>query len=84
MTLLMLRGVGRFWRMNRAALLPYLVLIGIFPLAYYITHPLMDYCQPIEPAVIVLAVSGAFPWRRIRHDHADSQSPELIGAERIP
>jgi 4-amino-4-deoxy-L-arabinose transferase-like glycosyltransferase len=65
-TLLMLRGARRFWRQNRAAVLPYLVLIGIFPLTYYITHPLMDYRQPIEPAVIVLAVAGALPWRRIQ------------------
>jgi 4-amino-4-deoxy-L-arabinose transferase-like glycosyltransferase len=57
--LLMLRGAWRLWRTNREAALPYLVLIGIFPLAYYITHPLMDYRQPIEPAIVVLAVAGA-------------------------
>lgn len=60
-TLLMLRGAWRLWRMNRDRALPYLVLIGIFPLAYYITHPLMDYRQPIEPAIVVLAVAGAVP-----------------------
>jgi hypothetical protein len=65
-TLLMLRGIGRFWRQNRAALWPYLVLIGIFPLTYYITHPMVDYRQAIEPAVIVLVVSGVLPWKRIR------------------
>jgi 4-amino-4-deoxy-L-arabinose transferase-like glycosyltransferase len=64
-TLLMLRGVRRLWRFNRTALLPYLVLIGIFPMTYYITKPLMDYRQPIEPAVVVLAVAGAVPWKRI-------------------
>jgi hypothetical protein len=58
-TLLMLRGARRFWRQNRAAALPYLVLIAVFPLTYYITHPLMDYRQPIEPAIIVLATAGA-------------------------
>jgi hypothetical protein len=55
----MLRGARRFWRQNRAAALPYLVLIAVFPLTYYITHPLMDYRQPIEPAIIVLATAGA-------------------------
>ena len=63
-TLLMLRGIRRFWRHNRAAVWPYLVLIGIFPLTYYISHPLMDFRQPIEPAIIVLATFGAFPWKR--------------------
>ena len=64
-TFFMLRGARRLWRVNRSALLPYLALICIFPLTYYITHPLMDYRQPIEPAIIVLAVAGAIPWKRI-------------------
>jgi hypothetical protein len=41
------------------------VLIAVFPVTYYVTHPLMDYRQPIEPAIIVLAVSGSLSWRRI-------------------
>jgi 4-amino-4-deoxy-L-arabinose transferase-like glycosyltransferase len=64
-TFFMLRGMRRMWWLNRTALLPYLVLLCIFPLTYYITHPLMDYRQPIEPAIIVLAVAGAVPWKRI-------------------
>lgn len=77
-TLLMLRGIGRFWRWNRSAVLPYLVLVCVFPLTYYLTHPLMDYRQPIEPAIIVLAVAGALPWKRM---HAEG-APGWIGAER--
>lgn len=64
MTILMLLGVRRVWRLNRAACLPYLILIGAFPITYYVTHPLMDYRQPIEPAVIVLAVAGVLSLRR--------------------
>jgi len=78
-TFLMLRGIGRFWRMNRAALWPYLVMICVFPLTYYITHPLMDYRQPIEPAIIVLAVAGAVPWKRLKPGDAAS----WIGADRV-
>lgn len=66
MTLLMLFGISRFWRQNRAALLPYLVLIVIFPITYYLTKPIMDYRQAIEPAVVVLVVSGMLPWRRLQ------------------
>jgi 4-amino-4-deoxy-L-arabinose transferase-like glycosyltransferase len=76
-TLLMLRGIRRLWRLNHTALLPYLVLIGIFPMTYYITKPLMDYRQPIEPAIIVLAVAGAVPWKRI----ANSKPPAWAGTE---
>jgi hypothetical protein len=63
-TLLMLRGVRRLWVSDRNALLPYLMMIIIFPLSYYITHPLMDFRQPIEPAIVVLAIAGAVPFRR--------------------
>jgi 4-amino-4-deoxy-L-arabinose transferase-like glycosyltransferase len=68
-TLLMLRGILRLWRFSRSAALPYLALIGVFPLTYYLTYPLMDYRQPIEPAVVVLAVAGILPWRRIQPSH---------------
>ena len=84
MTLLMLRGIGRFWRRNRDALLPYLALIVFFPLVYYITNPLMDYRQAIEPAIVILAVAGAFPLRRMRAGDADGKCRAWIGAERMP
>jgi hypothetical protein len=66
MTLLMVRGAIRLYRGNRAVALPYLIVLCFFPLTYYITNPLMDYRQVVEPEVVVLAVAGAFPWRRSR------------------
>jgi 4-amino-4-deoxy-L-arabinose transferase-like glycosyltransferase len=64
-TFFMLRGARRLWKLNQTAVLPYMVLLCCFPLTYYITHPLMDYRQPIEPAIIVLAVAGAIPFKRL-------------------
>jgi len=58
LTLLMLIGVRNWWRRDRAAALPYLLSIAIFPLAYYASHPLMDYRQPIEPEIVILVVVG--------------------------
>jgi hypothetical protein len=52
------------WQNNREAAIPYLLLIATFPITYYLTHPMMDYRQPIEPAVIVLAVAGALSLKR--------------------
>lgn len=63
-TLFMLLGILRLWRSNRTAVMPYLLLIGIFPITYYLTHPMMDYREPIEPAVIVLGVAGALSLKR--------------------
>ena len=80
-TFLMLRGILRLGRSNRAAVLPYLALICIFPITYYMTHPLMDYRQPIEPAIVVLAVAGAFPWRRIKPGDANHRSDFRTGEE---
>ena len=71
----MLRGVRRFWRGNRSEGMLYFVLIAVFPLSYYFTLALMDYRQPIEPAIIVLAIAGLFPLRNMKRD-------EWIGAER--
>jgi 4-amino-4-deoxy-L-arabinose transferase-like glycosyltransferase len=62
-TLLLALGVRRLLLWNPAALPPYLVLILIFPAAYYLSLVLMDYRQPIEPAIVVLATAGALPRR---------------------
>ena len=58
LTLLLLIGGLGWWRRDPAAALPYLLSILLFPLAYYTTHPLMDYRQPIEPEVVILVVVG--------------------------
>ncbi len=65
-TVLMLRGIVRFLRENAVEALPYLILITVFPLTYYLTLALMDYRQPIEPAIVVLIVAGAFPLKNMR------------------
>jgi 4-amino-4-deoxy-L-arabinose transferase-like glycosyltransferase len=69
-TLFMLLGIRRLWRVNRIGLAPYLLLIGAFPITYYLTHPMMDYREPIEPAVVVLATAGAMSLR-LRHGKSD-------------
>ena len=58
LTLLMLFGARDWWRRDRLAALAYLLPIAIFPIAYYISHPLMDYRQPIEPQIVILVVVG--------------------------
>ena len=65
-TFLMILGIKSLWTRNRDAALPYLVLICIFPITYYITHPIMDYREPIEPTVVVLAAAGALSLRRVQ------------------
>jgi 4-amino-4-deoxy-L-arabinose transferase-like glycosyltransferase len=58
LTLLLLFGVRGWWRRDRSGCLAYLLVIATFPVAYYASHPLMDYRQPIEPEIVILVVLG--------------------------
>ncbi len=40
--------------------LPFALLLAVFPITYYFSHASMDYRQPIEPAIVILAVIGIF------------------------
>jgi 4-amino-4-deoxy-L-arabinose transferase-like glycosyltransferase len=64
-TVLMLLGARRFWRRDAISALPYLVLIAVFPITYYVTHASPDYRQPIEPEVVVLVVIGILSLKRM-------------------
>ncbi len=66
MTLLMLAGAFGLWRENRRRALPYVILIALFPLTYYVTHASPDYREPIEPEIVVLAAVGVESLRRRR------------------
>jgi hypothetical protein len=72
-TLFMLLGIRSLLRTNRTAVMPYLLIILIFPITYYLTHPMMDYRQPLEPAVVVLGVAGALSLRR-----AEARKPAAV------
>jgi 4-amino-4-deoxy-L-arabinose transferase-like glycosyltransferase len=58
LTVLMILGLRRAWRERNHAAIPYVLMILSFPLIYYVTHPSMDYRQPIDPQIIILAVYG--------------------------
>jgi 4-amino-4-deoxy-L-arabinose transferase-like glycosyltransferase len=73
-TFLMLRGIIFWWKEDRRELLPYLFLLILFPIPYYLTHSSMDYRQPIEPEIIVLVSIGIF---RFKDWIASSDSPKV-------
>ena len=82
-TLFMLIGIRSLWRVNRTGLVPYLLLIGAFPITYYLTHPMMDYRQPIEPAVVVLVTAGAMSLRFRRSKSVPVLDPDHSEAATI-
>jgi len=54
----MLLGARRLWREDKTAALPYLILMALFPVVYFVTHASPDYRQPIEPEIIALVSAG--------------------------
>jgi 4-amino-4-deoxy-L-arabinose transferase-like glycosyltransferase len=62
-TIFMLRGIRRWWAVAPGNVLPYLIVILFFPITYYLSHASMDYRQPIEPQIIILAAIGIFGLR---------------------
>jgi hypothetical protein len=78
LTLLMLLGACDWWRRDRMAAIAYLLPIVIFPIAYYISHPLMDYRQPIEPQIVILVVVGLGAVKRSLKARSLAKGPAAV------
>ena len=60
LTVMMLRGLSRWWQQDRRKTLGYLAVLILFPLPYYFSHSSPDYRQPIEPMIMTLVTIGIF------------------------
>lgn len=71
LTLAMLLGLWRTWRnsvpfadgavsalSSRDAALPFLLVLAVYPVVFYLTHPTIRYRHIIDPEVVVLAALG--------------------------
>lgn len=84
LTLLMLFGTRRLWRQDRTAALPYILLMALFPAAYFLTHASPDYRQPIEPEIVALVSIGILSLQRFSSS-SDSGDRQIHDAEeKIP
>lgn len=63
LTLFMLFGARSLWSQDRTSALPYVILVAIFPITYYLTHASPDYRQPIEPEILALVSAGLLSFR---------------------
>jgi 4-amino-4-deoxy-L-arabinose transferase-like glycosyltransferase len=83
-TVLMLVGARWFWRRDQRGALPYLLLITIFPVTYYVTHATPDYREPIEPEVVVLVAAGTLSLKRrmmpvaLVEETSEEEASELV------
>jgi hypothetical protein len=54
-TVLMLIGIRRAFQRNAKAVMPYLLMLLVYPFPYYVTHPEIAYRSPIDPEIVILA-----------------------------
>jgi 4-amino-4-deoxy-L-arabinose transferase-like glycosyltransferase len=76
LTVMMFRGLYRWWQQDRRNTLAYIALLILFPLPYYFSHSSPDYRQPIEPEVIALVTIGIFGLREHQNDTDYAQTLE--------
>lgn len=58
LTLLMLLGLWRAFRIARGQVVPYVLVLIFYPLVFYITVPEIRYRHMIEPEMVILAALG--------------------------
>jgi hypothetical protein len=58
LSLFLICGLVSWGRARRRTLLPFALLVALFPIPYYLTHASMDYRQPIEPELAILITAG--------------------------
>lgn len=74
LSLLMLLGMRVLVRQRSQSALPFLAVLAIFPVPYYLTHASVDYRLPIEPEIVVLIALGAVDLARTRQDRITAQA----------
>jgi hypothetical protein len=58
LSLFLICGLVTWWRNSRGTVLPFALLVVLFPIPYYLTHASMDYRQPMEPELAILITAG--------------------------
>lgn len=78
-TILALLGLRRAFRSNRDETVLYAVVLLVFPLVYYLTHPDIAYRQPLDPLVVILGSHAVLAW--ITSRKGVREQPQMALAE---
>jgi Dolichyl-phosphate-mannose-protein mannosyltransferase len=77
-TIVAMLGLYKALRISPKAVIPYLLVLLSFPIAYYLTHSEISYRQPIDPELVVLASFAVFS----RKKRAQATIDNTDGAEK--
>ena len=77
LSVLAARGLALAFKRSRRFAPLIASLLAIFPAVYYITHPSMAYRHPLDPVLVLLAVS-AFTVRNLRQETRDATSESEV------
>ncbi len=64
MTVLGLLGLWRVFKRDSALAVRFAIILLVFPLPYYISHPETYYFRPVDPLIVVLAAVTVAAWNR--------------------
>lgn len=67
-TLLALAGLRKAFRDRRDMAILYVLILGTFPIVFYLTHPDLAYRHPIDPEVVILAGYAIVSRRPVAED----------------
>jgi len=85
LSLFLIAGLVTWGRNHRHTLVPFALLVSIFPIPYYLTHASMDYRQPVEPELAILVTAGMLAVRdRIRAQAAESVELSASDLDLVP
>lgn len=62
-TILALIGLRKLFQKDASQATFYALLLAVYPLVYYITHPDTAYRHPIDPEIVILACCAIVSWR---------------------
>lgn len=81
LTVLAIIGLRKAYRWDRESVVPYAILLVVFPLVYYFTIPEMGYREAYDPELVILICYAAASWRSKKEAERLAQREQaLVGS----
>jgi 4-amino-4-deoxy-L-arabinose transferase-like glycosyltransferase len=83
LTILAIIGFWRAFKQDSRAVVPYAILLIVFPLVYYATIPEMGYREAYDPELLILVCCGIAYWRSPKPHTKDGASEPALTSESV-